>query len=97
MALQKISLTNISKLTYQTSHNLLTGLPNHTAFDDCLNEAFSDAQQNGKLLVVMHLDLDGFKTVNDGLSHHIGDQQQVEVAARLRQVWTMRYAAALDG
>ncbi|MCO7246613.1 MULTISPECIES: GGDEF domain-containing protein [Halomonadaceae] len=67
LALQKISLTNISKLTYQASHDLLTGLPNHTAFDDCLNEAFSDAQQNGKLLVVMHLDLDGFKTVNDGL------------------------------
>ncbi|MFN2410899.1 MAG: putative bifunctional diguanylate cyclase/phosphodiesterase [Halomonas sp.] len=75
-----------AQLAYQASHDLLTGLPNHTAFDDCLNEAFADPQQNGQLLVVMHLDLDGFKTINDGLGHHIGDQLLIEVAARLRQV-----------
>ncbi|WP_254902994.1 GGDEF domain-containing phosphodiesterase [Halomonas sp. CSM-2] len=79
-----------AQLAYQASHDLLTGLPNHTAFDDDLNEAFAEAQKNGKLLVVMHIDLDGFKAVNDGLGHHIGDLLLVAVAGRLRRAISQR-------
>ncbi|MGS2745225.1 EAL domain-containing protein [Halomonas sp. LS-001] len=75
-----------AQLAYQATHDLLTGLPNHSVFDDRLNAAFANAQQTGKLLVVMHLDLDGFRTVNDGLGHHIGDQLLIEVASRLHHI-----------
>lgn len=71
-----------AQLAYQATHDMLTHLPNRTAFDERLEEAFG---VEGKSLVVMHLDLDGFKTVNDGLGHQVGNQLLVAVAKRLRQ------------
>ncbi|KUJ89383.1 MAG: PAS/PAC and GAF sensor-containing diguanylate cyclase/phosphodiesterase [Halomonas sp. 54_146] len=75
-----------AQLAYQATHDLLTGLPNHATFDTRLREAFEQAQQKGSVLVVMHLDLDGFKAINDGLGYHIGNQLLVAVADRLQQV-----------
>ncbi|MCK0715637.1 EAL domain-containing protein [Chromohalobacter sarecensis] len=71
------------QLAYQATHDLLTRLPNRSVLDGRLEKAF---EQEGRLLVVMHLDLDGFKTINDGLGHHIGNQLLVALADRLRQV-----------
>ncbi|MDW7748027.1 EAL domain-containing protein [Halomonas sp.] len=75
-----------AQIAYQATHDLLTGLPNRTAFDERLQEAFEQVQEASGLLVVMHLDLDGFKTVNDGLGYHIGNQLLVAVGDRLREV-----------
>lgn len=75
-----------AQLAYQATHDLLTGLSNHSAFDKCLEETCQRLQQNGGLLVVMHLDLDGFKAVNDGLGYHIGNQLLMAVAKRLRHL-----------
>lgn len=74
-----------AQLAHQATHDLLTGLPNRTAFDEQLQTAFEQVQANQKL-VVMYLDLDGFKTINDGLSYHIGNLLLVKVADRLRQL-----------
>lgn len=73
-------------LAHQATHDLLTGLPNRTAFDGHLQAAFEQAQEDQGLLVVMHLDLDGFKAVNDGLGYHIGNQLLVAVSERLNQI-----------
>lgn len=75
-----------AQIAHQATHDLLTGLPNRTAFDEHLQAAFAQAQKDQGLLVVMHLDLDGFKAVNDGLGYHIGNQLLVAVSDRLRQV-----------
>ncbi|MGE4533184.1 EAL domain-containing protein [Halomonas sp.] len=75
-----------AQIAYQATHDLLTGLPNRTAFDERLQAAFERVQEDQGLLVVMHLDLDGFKAVNDGLGYHIGNQLLVAVSERLRQV-----------
>jgi len=72
-----------AQIAYQATHDLLTRLPNRTAFDERLEAAFARVQQTHGLLAVMHLDLDGFKTVNDGLGHHIGNQMLMAVADRL--------------
>ncbi|MDR5901631.1 EAL domain-containing protein [Halomonas icarae] len=72
-------------IAYQATHDPLTGLLNRSAFDERLEAAFDQAQQDQTLLVVMHVDLDGFKAINDGLGHHIGNQLLIEIASRLRQ------------
>ncbi|WP_404297523.1 EAL domain-containing protein [Halomonas sp.] len=74
------------QLAYQATHDLLTGLPNRTVFDERLQAAFKLAREEHKYLVVMHLDLDGFKAVNDGLGYHIGNQLLVAVSDRLSEV-----------
>ena len=73
-----------AQLAYQSTHDLLTGLPNRTTLDERLEDAFEHAQQYRGLVVVMHLDLDDFKTINDGLGHHIGNLLLVAVAKRLQ-------------
>ncbi|MCP1318291.1 EAL domain-containing protein [Halomonas sp. 707B3] len=74
------------QLAYQMTHDLLTGLPNRSAFDECLQDAFENAKKCHWHLVVMHIDLDGFKAVNDGLGYHIGNQLLVAIGDRLREV-----------
>ncbi|GAA0578638.1 EAL domain-containing protein [Halomonas salifodinae] len=75
-----------ARLAHQAMHDQLTGLPNRALFDERLDAAFERDQEEQGLLVVMHLDLDGFKTINDGLGYHIGNQLLVAVGDRLRQV-----------
>lgn len=69
---------------HQALHDLLTGLPNRTQFNQQLALSLEDAQQNGEVLAVMFLDLDRFKTINDTLGHFIGDQLLKHVAKRLK-------------
>ncbi|GHE21132.1 hypothetical protein GCM10017767_16530 [Halomonas urumqiensis] len=75
-----------AQIAYQASHDLLTGLLNRTLFDERLEAAFLYARENAAPLLVMYLDLDGFKAVNDGLGHAIGNQLLVAVADRLREL-----------
>ncbi|MCA1772926.1 MAG: EAL domain-containing protein [Halomonas sp.] len=70
-------------IAYQASHDLLTGLPNRTVLDELLEHEFWSSRQDQSLLVVAYLDLDGFKAINDGLGHDIGNRLLVAVADRL--------------
>ena len=62
----------------------LTGLPNRTTLNDRINYLINIAKRNKKPLVVMFLDLDHFKNINDTLGHSIGDQLLKETAKRLK-------------
>jgi diguanylate cyclase (GGDEF)-like protein len=70
-------------IRYQTLHDLLTGLPNRTMFNEHLRMAINYAKQNGNMLAVMFLDLDRFKTINDTLGHMVGDQLLQKFSDRL--------------
>lgn len=65
-------------------HDPLTRLPNRALFEERLNELAARTAYEGSSLAVLFLDLDGFKSVNDGNGHDVGDRLLREVAARLR-------------
>ncbi len=57
----------------------LTGLPNRPNFQQTVDEYL----QKGTKAAVFHLDIDGFREINDALGHSIGDALLMEIAARL--------------
>jgi diguanylate cyclase (GGDEF)-like protein/PAS domain S-box-containing protein len=70
-------------IRHMAYHDALTGLPNRILFNDRLTMAMANAQRSEKNAVVMMLDLDKFKQVNDVLGHKIGDLLLKAVAERL--------------
>ncbi len=71
-------------LEHAANHDLLTGLPNRRLLVDRLQQALLLAKRSQKTLAVCFLDLDGFKTVNDTLSHAAGDALLIVIAQRLQ-------------
>ena len=71
-------------ITYQAYHDLLTKLPNRAMLRDRLDLAIKQAERTGETLIIMFLDLDRFKLVNDSFGHVVGDQLLIGVAGRLK-------------
>ena len=74
------------KLHHLAHHDPLTGLPNRLLFDDRLKNAIEQAIRNEQRCLLLFLDLDGFKVINDTLGHAIGDELLRVVGGRLRSV-----------
>jgi diguanylate cyclase (GGDEF)-like protein/PAS domain S-box-containing protein len=73
-----------AQLSHQAFHDALTGLPNRTYFTEQVTAAIARARRSGQGMVVVYLDLDDFKVVNDTFGHGVGDRLLVEVARRVR-------------
>ncbi len=63
----------------------LTGLPNRVLFLDRLKHSLPLASRNQKLVVLIFLDLDKFKQINDNLGHEAGDELLLKVSERLTE------------
>jgi diguanylate cyclase (GGDEF)-like protein/PAS domain S-box-containing protein len=74
---------HMASLQHAALHDGLTGLPNRVLFGDRVNHAILLAARAKAPLVLLVLDLDGFKQVNDRLGHHHGDLLLNLVADRL--------------
>ena len=72
------------QITYQASHDALTGLVNRREFERRLNEALESAQTGDATHALCYLDLDRFKVVNDTCGHTAGDNMLREVATILK-------------
>ena len=74
-----------AQLEHMAHYDGLTQLPNRTLLTDRLQQALLHSQRRGLGLAVAYLDLDGFKPVNDGHGHAVGDELLVTVAQRMKQ------------
>ncbi|WP_212630472.1 EAL domain-containing protein [Pseudomonas sp. KB-10] len=77
---RKASEQRIHRLAY---YDALTHLPNRTLFQDRLHSALQHAERHNEWVVLMFLDLDRFKPINDSLGHAAGDRMLKDVAVRL--------------
>ncbi|HEY9183066.1 MAG TPA: EAL domain-containing protein, partial [Gammaproteobacteria bacterium] len=73
------------EMSYQASHDALTGLVNRAEFERRLETALNSARGEGVGHVVCYLDLDRFKLVNDTGGHIAGDNLLREIGALLKQ------------
>ena len=62
------------ELSFQASHDSLTGLINRTEFERLLEHELESAKARNETFILMYLDLDQFKVVNDTCGHLAGDQ-----------------------
>ncbi|MFT3789764.1 MAG: diguanylate cyclase [Rudaea sp.] len=62
----------------------LTGLPNRAMFEPMLQQTIAACDRDRTRAALFYLDIDAFKSVNDGLGHAAGDELLSRIAARLR-------------
>jgi diguanylate cyclase (GGDEF)-like protein len=75
---------NSSVLTYRANHDALSGLPNRRAFDEYLQNAWTQSGETQASLAVLLLDIDHFKAYNDHYGHQRGDEAITRVGQVIR-------------
>lgn len=70
-------------LTHEAHHDALTGLPNRRYFEDVLDERLYSGGASRRRQVLLYLDLDRFKLINDTCGHQAGDRVLREVSRLL--------------
>lgn len=71
-------------LRHKVLHDDLTGIANRVLFRERVAHALASRQRFESVTAVLHLDLDDFKTINDGLGPDIGDELLKVIAFRLQ-------------
>ena len=74
------------RLNHQATHDELTGLPNRRALREKLEQLVRQSQRDGSGVMVLFIDLDHFKFINDALGHALGDQVLRDVTLKLGDV-----------
>ncbi len=88
------SFNEMARVAHLAFHDPLTGLPNRARFRETLTALLDGAAETVSLLCI---DLDGFKAVNDGMGHPVGDEVLKIVARRMESVISGANVARLGG
>lgn len=74
---------NVVRYEHQATHDTLTGLPNRILLNDRITQAVAIANRRDGRSVIIFIDLDKFKFINDTLGHEAGDLLLKEISSRL--------------
>ncbi len=86
------------KMSYQATHDALTGLINRREFERRLEESLDTAHSEEAVHMLFYMDLDRFKAVNDSCGHLAGDNMLREVAGLIKEeVRDSDYVGRLGG
>lgn len=72
------------QLVHLATHDPLTGLHNRREFNVILERHLTAAKRYGGHGAILWMDLDGFKEINDGLGHKVGDELLASIAHRMK-------------
>ena len=86
-----------AKIAHLAHHDVLTGLPNRTAFNEYFEATLERAKRSGEQFALVCVDLDRFKYVNDLFGHAVGDTLLCEVGKRLKAVARGAFLARIGG
>ncbi|WP_229205527.1 MULTISPECIES: bifunctional diguanylate cyclase/phosphodiesterase [unclassified Duganella] len=88
----------IQQISWQSNHDILTGLPNRAALAHRFEQEVARAREHNYLLAVCLFDLDHFQHVNQSLGQAVGDEILKQAASRLHDFAGQRhYVARLGG
>lgn len=73
-------------LKHLAHYDSLTNLPNRVLFSDRMHQAMLRSHRVQSKIVILYLDLDGFKEVNDNYGHDIGDELLIVIATRMKRM-----------
>ncbi|WP_246668807.1 EAL domain-containing protein [Bradyrhizobium sp. UNPF46] len=90
-------ITNEARISHLAHHDVLTDLPNRSAFNAALGERLERAQEAATSFAVLSLDLDRFKEVNDVFGHPVGDMLMRAAADRLAAEADGAFVARIGG
>jgi diguanylate cyclase (GGDEF)-like protein/PAS domain S-box-containing protein len=71
------------RIHHLSKHDVLTGLPNRTHFNDTFESELEIARRNNEYLGIVTLDIEQFKEINDRFGHAVGDEVLKTLANRL--------------
>ncbi len=76
----------LAQLEHQATHDAVTGLPNRVLLLDRLDQIRAASVRSESRYTLLLLDLDDFKSINDSVGHHLGDEILHALAERLSSV-----------
>ena len=79
-------LRNREEVSYLAYHDTLTKLPNRAEFERYISELIDKKHKGKKKFIVLFIDLDRFKVINDTLGHDVGDEMLIILADRIGKI-----------
>ncbi len=81
---QQLIVEQNLELEHMATHDVLTGLPNRRHFKEYAENKITQGQRSHKKVAFLYIDLDGFKAINDEISHQAGDMVLITIANRFQ-------------